>query len=530
VMNVVRGAIYARYSSDNQREESIAAQIYDIKEYARCNQISVVQVYTDEAKSATTDNRPGFLGMIEDAKKGLFDVLLVHKLDRFARNRYDSAFYRRELNLAGVKLVSITEKLDDSPESVILESVIEGMAEYYSKNLAREAMKGLKENARHCKHNGGRPPLGLDVDVVTREYVPSANEREVEAVKLIFDMYHNGHSYMQIVRECNLRGYVTKTGQQFAKNGLHDILRNEKYIGTYVYNRSAGKNGAGKRNNHLSKPDDEMFRVENAFPAIVDRELFLAVQDKMRRNKRCPGRNKAKVAYLLSGLIICECGAAMVGSSSSYRTKAGLVRKYYYECNKRDRQGNDVCDNKGVSKKLLEDLVFEKLRLEFFQQERVVYLVRRLNERNQEEAKEAKEGAGFYRGVLADVKRQIEVLVSAIAGGAPFEPLTERLGQLQMRKVELETRIAEVEVLGARESISEEMIEGYLGLHRKAVENKDIVSCKKFIHNYVDNVVVDREFVTVNFYFNVCGYRGGGGGYRSKTTVHKKDLKLLVRS
>lgn len=177
---MLRGAAYSRYSSDNQREESIDAQLYEIKEYAKANNISIVKIYVDEAKTATTDNRPGFLRMINDSKKGLFDVILVHKLDRFARNRYDSAFYKRELKLAGVKLISITEKLDDSPESVILESLLEGMAEYYSKNLAREAMKGLKENARNCKHNGGVPPLGLDVDPETKQYKISENPKKLK--------------------------------------------------------------------------------------------------------------------------------------------------------------------------------------------------------------------------------------------------------------------------------------------------------------------------------------------------------------
>ncbi|MDO7787903.1 recombinase family protein [Desulforamulus aquiferis] len=238
---MLKGVIYARYSSDNQREESITAQIHEIREYAKANDIAIVNIYTDEARSATTDNRPGFIDMIDDAKKGMFEVLLVHKLDRFARNRYDSAFYKRELKLAGVRLISVTEKLDGSPESIILESVIEGMAEYYSKNLAREAMKGLRENARNCKHNGGRPPLGLDVDPITKQYKPSSNQKEIDAVRLIFDMFDKGKGYGEIIFECNLRGYLTKTGKPFAKNGLHEILRNEKYIGTYTYNRSAVK-------------------------------------------------------------------------------------------------------------------------------------------------------------------------------------------------------------------------------------------------------------------------------------------------
>lgn len=150
-----KAAVYARYSSENQNEESIDAQIRAIKEYCSRNNIQIVKIYTDEALTATTANRPQFLQMIKDSKLGIFDTVIVHKLDRFARNRYDSAFYKRELKLNGVRIVSVLENLDDSPESIILESVLEGMAEYYSANLAREVMKGLKEKALKCKHCGG---------------------------------------------------------------------------------------------------------------------------------------------------------------------------------------------------------------------------------------------------------------------------------------------------------------------------------------------------------------------------------------
>ena len=131
----MKAAIYARYSSDNQREESIEAQVRAIKEYADKNGIIITKVYTDEAKSATTDNRPKFLEMIKDSEFRLFDAVIVHKLDRFSRDRYDSAYYKRVLKKNGVRLISVLEHLDDSPESIILESVLQGMAEYYSKNL-----------------------------------------------------------------------------------------------------------------------------------------------------------------------------------------------------------------------------------------------------------------------------------------------------------------------------------------------------------------------------------------------------------
>ena len=139
----------------------------------------------DEAKSATTDKRPAFQQMIEESNEGKFDIVLVHKLDRFARNRYDSAIYKTKLKKNKVKVYSVLENIDDSPESVMLEALLEGMSEYYSKNLAREVMKGMTENALQCKHTGGKPPIGYDLDENKKLII---NEQEAKAVKLIFKL------------------------------------------------------------------------------------------------------------------------------------------------------------------------------------------------------------------------------------------------------------------------------------------------------------------------------------------------------
>jgi DNA invertase Pin-like site-specific DNA recombinase len=181
-----KAAVYARFSSDNQREESIDAQLRAIREYAKNNGIIIVAEYVDKARSATTDDRPQFLQMVEDSKQDRFNLLMVHKLDRFARNRQDSIGYRMELKRNGVSLISVLEYLDeDSPESVILESVLEAMAEYYSKNLAREVKKGMKENALQCISTGGRPPFGYLLNPDTRRY--EVNEDEAPAVRLIIE-------------------------------------------------------------------------------------------------------------------------------------------------------------------------------------------------------------------------------------------------------------------------------------------------------------------------------------------------------
>lgn len=157
----MRLVAYARYSSDNQREESITAQLRAIHNWADANGHVIVKEYIDEALSARTDKRPNFLKMIEDSKTEDWAGVVVHKLDRFSRNRYNSAVYKKTLKDNKKKLFSVLEKLDDSPESIIMEAMLEGLSEYYSANLAREVKKGLNENALECKHNGGTPPLRI---------------------------------------------------------------------------------------------------------------------------------------------------------------------------------------------------------------------------------------------------------------------------------------------------------------------------------------------------------------------------------
>lgn len=523
---MLRGAAYPRYSSDNQRAESIDAQLYEINEYAQKNGITIVKTYTDEAKTATTDDRPGFQHMMDDAKLGLFDVILVHKLDRFARNRYDSAIYKKKLKGYGIKLISISEKLDDSPESIVLESVLEGMAEYYSANLAREAMKGLKDNARKCLHNGGRPPLGLDVDPNTRQYIPSVNVKEIEAIELIFTLYDQGKGYDTIIKELRLRGYKTKIGRDFAKNGLYEILRNEKYIGTYTYNRSAPKT-EGKRNNHKSKPADEIFRVEDAFPAIVDKELFWRVQAKMDTRKQAKARNKAKATYLVSGLIFCgECGAAMVGNSKTYRTqKDGLVRHHYYECNRRDRTKD--CTNPQVKREFVDDFVLNELKEKIFNVDMLHEVVRKINEHNIKKTTNNNADLELLNKELEQINTQLNNLVNALAqGGMQFSSIADKMKELENNKTIITNRIEELNKKAKTALITPGMIEAYLGQHRRQIEEKDYDACKQFISKYIEYVAVNHDEIEVEMFLDIDG---GGGAYRAITRRTKEEIRYTQR-
>ncbi|OGO90303.1 MAG: hypothetical protein A2Y17_12080 [Clostridiales bacterium GWF2_38_85] len=220
---VPKAVLYARFSSDNQREESIEAQVRAIKEYCERNHVVLIDEYLDRAKSATTDDRPQFLQMIMDAKQQKFGLVIVHKLDRFSRNRYDSAYYKRELKKNGVTLISVLEQMDDSPESIILESVLEGMSEYYSKNLAREVMKGMRESAIKCQAVGGRPPYGYDVNGETKHY--EINEHEAVAVRKIYDSVLTGIGYNEILATLNREGFKTRLGKPFGKNSARDFTQ-----------------------------------------------------------------------------------------------------------------------------------------------------------------------------------------------------------------------------------------------------------------------------------------------------------------
>ena len=141
------GVIYARYSSERQNEQSIAGQVDVCKKWAENNDIKIINIYHDEAITGKTDKRPAFQKMIRDAKNGKFEYVIVYKVDRFSRNRYDSAIYKAKLKQSGVKLMSAMENIAEGPEGIILESVLEGMAEYYSANLAQNVSRGMRQRA-----------------------------------------------------------------------------------------------------------------------------------------------------------------------------------------------------------------------------------------------------------------------------------------------------------------------------------------------------------------------------------------------
>lgn len=321
----VRVACYARYSTSMQREESIMAQQRAMRAYCADHGWIIVKNYVDEAYSATTDKRPQFQQMISDSANKEFDIVLVHKLDRFARNRYDSCMYKHKLRKNGVRLCSVLEHIDNTPESILLEGLLESINEFYSANVARECSKGMRENALQCLHNGGSPGLGYDVDNTQHIII---NEEEAKIVTRIFGLYLSGYNAKDIAKMLNEEGYTSKAGNPFKDCSIYCILKNEKYTGVYIFNRAEAKGYDHKRNSNRSKPPEEIIRIEGGIPAIISREVWESVQNVFKHKGQ--RLYNTKTLYLLSSKIYCGvCGCKMHGT---IRHRRGADPFYTYTC------------------------------------------------------------------------------------------------------------------------------------------------------------------------------------------------------
>ncbi len=492
-----RAVVYARFSSENQRDESIDAQIRAIQEYAEKNDIEIVKIFTDRAKSATSANRPEFQNMIKfcEADNTGISMVIVHKLDRFSRDKYDSAMYKQKLKLKGIRVVSVLENLDNSPESLILESVIEGMAQYYSANLAREVAKGQKENALKALHNGGDAPLGYDV---AHDKTYTVNEEEAQAVKIIFDMYVKGYSYSNIIDELNDLGYKTKRGNKFGKNSLHGILSNEKYTGVYVFNKTQRKGANGKRNGHKQKSEDEIIKIDGGMPQIIDKEIFNQAQEMMQKRKKAPGSHKATTNYLLTGIIKCgECGHAMQGN----KRKDSYGNDYIsYRCGCR-KQKRD-CKNKEIKRDYLESFILEELEKNILNEDAIPALNKALNEKVKQSNDNNAELLKNLENKLEKVNKEIENILNAIMNGIVNNMLKDKLDELEQVKVNLDLKMSELRIENKEidnTGVTEEQIRGIFSKFRGFIQDKNIPECKKFIGDYIKEVIVYKDYIELIF-------------------------------
>ncbi len=486
-MNAV---IYARYSSDNQREESIEGQLRECKAHAEKNDIKIVGTYIDRAMSAKTDNRPQFQKMIKDSSQKVFDIILVWKLDRFARNRYDSAHYKNVLKKNNVRVISATEAISKGAEGILLESMLEGMAEYYSAELSEKVIRGHYENALKCKFNGGTVPLGYIIDNKQNFQI---NPLTAPAVLDAFQSYADGKSMVKIVDEMNSKGVRSSRGGKITIDILTRMLHNRRYIGEYRYR-------------------DVVY--QNAIPTIIPQELFEKVQDRMAQNKKAPAKHKATDDYILSPKLFCgNCDCSMVGETGTSKTS----RKYhYYKCSGVKKHSG--CHKKTVQKDWVEDIVLKQVQTILNDDE---LLSKIADEVLKVQGKE-NTTLPLLKKQYAEILKSIDNMLNAIQSGIITSSTKERLEKLEQQKTELTVQISQEEM--ERPMLTKEQIVDWLkSLKKYGV--KRLEHKRKLINIFVNSVYLYDDKIVINF-----NYKDGSKAVRTdevKKFVSSSDLHVL---
>lgn len=406
-MNVV---IYARFSSHSQTEQSIEGQLKVCYEYAESHNYTVVGEYIDRAQSGKFDNRIDFQKMIADSDKHTFEGVLVYQLDRFARNRYDSAIYKAKLKKNGVRVLSAKENISDDASGILIEGVLESMAEYYSVELAQKINRGLALNAEKCLSNGSNPGLGFKVNKKDRTFY--VDEEEAAIVREIYERYASGETKAEIVKDLQRRKIKTSIGNEFTYNSLSRILKNKRYIGVYLY---------------------KGVETPGGMPRILDDDLFYRVQEIMDRNKSAPSRTRGENEYLLTTKLFCgHCKEMMVGYGGT--SKSGK-QYHYYMCKKARKK---KCDKKIIGKDYIENRVVSEC-LKMLTDEKIRYIAKRVAE----ECNKSPDNISVreLKKAIKKADEAIENLWKGIEQGHAVDMLTERLHQRQAEKEELETQL-----------------------------------------------------------------------------------------
>ncbi len=421
--------IYARYSSDNQTEQSIEGQLRVCQDYAKRNDILILNTYIDRAMTGTNDKRPDFQQMIKDSYEKQWDFVLVYKLDRFSRNKYESVVHKKTLKENGVKLISAMENIPDSPEGIILESLLEGMNQYYSAELAQKIKRGMHETRLKGLFQGGGLAFGYKVE--GRKIVIDLENANI--VKYIFDQYNSGAYASDIANYLNEQGLKIK-GKKFIKNTIYKILRNEKYTGVYKHN-------------------DEV--ITNMYPKIIETEEFNNIQSKFNNNKY--GRRSQNANYLLRKKLVCGyCGKSINGECGTAKDGS---RYYYYKCLSIKNYQLD-CIKKPIRQEFLENIIIDLIIKELNNKKVKEMIVNGLLETQKELSKE-----NLILVALEKEQRQHKLslnnLIKAIEQGI-FSPTTQkRLHELEDNIEQLERKII-IEKNKQSIQVSKQEIEEYL--------------------------------------------------------------------
>lgn len=416
-----RAVIYARYSSHTQRDVSIDQQVKACRLFAERQSLDIVQIYDDHAITGTNDRRPMFQQMLKDAAKGNWEYVIVYTLDRFSRNRYDSAVNKRLLKTYGVKVLSAMENISDDPTGVLMESLLEGLAEYYSAELSRKIKRGMDDNASKCQCTG-HYPYGYKRGEDGRFAI---EESEAAVVQEIYHKVNDGVRFCDIIYDLNSRGILNKRKKPWSRSSFNKLLSNERYTGVYIYGD---------------------LRIPGGMPQIIDRNLFDAVQMIMhtkgnpRKNtaiKEAPQRRRQENGiYYLTGKLFCgHCHSPMIGISG--HSKNGPLY-YYYTC--KGKRTDHSCDKKNVNREFIEKFIATALKETMLTDKAIQILADAAVAYQEKKAPSAELEA--IKSRLADTKKSIKNIISAIEAGIFSASTQSRLAELESEEKNLAIQLA----------------------------------------------------------------------------------------
>lgn len=459
--------IYARYSSSNQNEQSIEGQLRDCYTYAERDGLTVIHEYIDRAISGRSDDRPDFQQMVADSEKKQFQYVIVWKLDRFARNRYDSAIYKRKLKLNGVKVLSAMENIGEGDESIILEAVLEASAEYYSRDLSKKTKRGLRESALKGYYISTFYPYGFKI--VDKRLV--VDENQAPMVRFIFESYASGMKKKDIAKELNRMGYRTHAGKPFSSANLQAMLKNKKYIGIIEYKT--------------------MGIITNC-EAIVSDELFQSVQDRIEKVKRAPAAGRSDVSYKLQGKIFCGyCGNSMRGMSAYGRHGD---QHTYYACSTR-RIGGE-CTKRNEQKDALEQYIVDQTVKFVLDSDNIKNIAEAVVNRSRDEFSEKKMQSlkSEIQALEFRLNQLIETLTES-TNKAVISRLNDKITEAEALKEEKESDLAKMKLSSSLTNSEEQII---LWIRSFCVGDKSSDAYKeRVIDTFVNSVFVYNDRVVI---------------------------------
>lgn len=464
-----KAVIYARYSSAGQTEQSIEGQLRVNKEFAERTGYVVLGEYIDRAITGTNDNRPEFQKMLEDAKKGEFQFIIVYKLDRFSRNKYDSVFHKHQLAKLGVRVVSATEAISDTMEGQLVETILEYMAEMYSKDLSQKVKRGNRESVIKGTTLGSCPPLGYKV--VDKRLV--IDEDTAPIMRFIFEEYAKGTPKKDIMNSLNAKGYKTTRGKQFSMTSMQTNLKNTKYIGVY--------SACGVVNENYCQP-------------LIDKDIFFEVQKKLAEKSHAPASHR-RAKYLLTGKCFCgHCGETMCGISAVGHT--GCLRRYY-ACIGQYRKKK--CSKKYSGKEELEDKIYEQTLKQLLDtksaneiaDKMVAFFDSDIN------ATTVREYERKIESVENEIEKCFKLMLNCVDNETMLAKAKVQAKDLELRKNDLQDELSKLHIATGIKHTKQDIL-AMLDLMAKTASKEFIID------KFVSGVFVwdDKVFVTYNMFDN----------------------------